>query len=59
MPDIDEILQAQLEAIESGQPVENVLLALPNDAHDLEPLIKLASAVRELPHPEFELVKVQ
>jgi mannose-6-phosphate isomerase-like protein (cupin superfamily) len=59
MPDIDEILQAQLEAIESGQPVENVLLALPSDAQGLEPLIKLASAVRELPHPEFELAKVQ
>jgi hypothetical protein len=59
MPDIDEILQTQLEAIESGQPVEDILQALPNDVQDLEPLIKLASAVRELPHPEFEFEKAQ
>jgi hypothetical protein len=59
MPDIDEILQAQLEAIESGRPVEEVLQGLTDDAVDLEPLIKLASAVRELPHPEFEFEKAQ
>ncbi|HSV85872.1 MAG TPA: DUF5666 domain-containing protein [Levilinea sp.] len=57
MPDIDAILQAQLEAIENGQPVENVLLALPSDVQHLQPLIKLASAMRELPHPEFELAR--
>jgi hypothetical protein len=43
----------------SGQPVEKVLQALPDEAHDLEALIKLASAVRELPHPEFEFEKAQ
>jgi hypothetical protein len=59
MSDIDEILQAQLEAIESGQPVDMVLQALPNEAHDLEALIMLASAVRDLPHPEFEFEQAQ
>jgi hypothetical protein len=57
MPDIDEILQAQLEAIENGRAVDDVLQALPNEVQDLEPLIKLASAVRTLPHPEFDLEK--
>jgi mannose-6-phosphate isomerase-like protein (cupin superfamily) len=59
MPDIDEILQTQLEAIESGRPVEEVLQGLSDEAFDLEPLIKLATAVRELPHPEFEFEKAQ
>jgi hypothetical protein len=59
MSDIDEILQAQLEALESGQPVDEVLQALPNEAHDLEALIMLASAVRDLPHPEFEFEQAQ
>jgi hypothetical protein len=59
MSDIDEILQAQLEALENGQPVDQVLQALPNEAHDLEALIMLASAVRDLPHPEFEFEQAQ
>ena len=52
MPDIDERLEQQLEALEKGIPLETILDGLQDDRTDLEPLIRLAAAVRSLPHPE-------
>ena len=53
MPDMDDLLQEKLEAIEKGTPVEDVLRGLPKEAEDLSSLIALAGAVRTLPHPEL------
>jgi len=52
MPDIDERLERQLEALEKGMPLDIVLSELQNERSELEPLIRLAAAVRSLPHPE-------
>lgn len=52
MPDIDERLEQQLEALEKGTPLETILDGLQDDRSDLEPLIRLAATVRSLPHPE-------
>jgi len=51
MPDIDERLEQQLEALEEGASLESVLDDLQDDRTELEPLIRLAAAVRTLPHP--------
>ncbi len=53
MPDMDELLQANLEAIEKGAPIEDILNRLPKEAEELTSLISLAHAVRVLPHPEL------
>lgn len=52
MTDLDKILQDRLQALEKGKPIESVLNDLPQEAQDLAPLIRLASAVRTLEHPE-------
>lgn len=57
MPDMDEILQEKLEAIEKGTPTEEVIHSLPAEAQELAALIRLASAVRTLPHPELNLAQ--
>lgn len=52
MPDIDERLEQQLEALEKGTPLESILSELHEERSELEPLIRLAAAVRSMPHPE-------
>ena len=52
MPNIDELLERKLEALEKGLPMERVLADIPEEAMDLKPLLVLASAIRALPHPE-------
>ena len=47
----DDILQKKLDALESGAPLEDVLKDLPEEAKELEMLIRLAAAVRNAPHP--------
>ncbi len=51
MSEIDDLLQQQLEALESGKPLTKVLQELPSGAEELVPLVRLASAVRQLTHP--------
>lgn len=51
MSDLDEIFQNQLEAIESGKPLEKVLEEMPAEESELAPLLRLASAVRTVAHP--------
>jgi hypothetical protein len=51
MIDMDDILQRQLEALEKGADLDAVVAAIPGDANELAPLIRLAAAVRNLPHP--------
>ncbi|HWQ04742.1 MAG TPA: DUF5666 domain-containing protein [Longilinea sp.] len=53
MRDPDELLQQSFEAIESGKPLEDVLHELPEDSKELVELIRLASVVRALPHPQM------
>ncbi|HSF81326.1 MAG TPA: DUF5666 domain-containing protein [Anaerolineales bacterium] len=55
MSDIDDLLQKQLEALESGKPLDTILDELPEEAAKLSDLVQLASAVRGLPHPQPEL----
>ncbi len=52
MSELDEILQKKLEALEQGQPLEQVLKDLPQEGRDLAPLIRLVSDLRSLPHPQ-------
>ncbi|MDD2696522.1 MAG: hypothetical protein PHD58_11415, partial [Anaerolineales bacterium] len=52
MSDFDQLLQKQLEALEAGAPLEQVLRELPAEARGLAPLIRLASTVRSMPHPQ-------
>jgi len=53
MRDPDELLQQSFEAIESGKPLDDVLHELPEDSKELVELIRLASVVRALPHPQM------
>src|SRR5512135_508287 len=53
MTNKDELLQQQLDALERGQPLKSVLDGLPEQERDLAPIIRLAAAVRELPHPDL------
>lgn len=48
----DELLQRELSALENGAPLDEVVNRLPEDGREFEPLIRLAAAVRSLPHPE-------
>jgi hypothetical protein len=49
----DDLLQAKLEALEAGSPLEAALADLPAaEAGELAPLLRLAYAVRTLPHPQ-------
>ncbi len=52
MPDIDEHLQQFLLALEKGEPLESVLEGMPEETEELKSLVRLAAAVRALPHPE-------
>ena len=55
MSEIDDLLQAKLEALEQGKRLDQVLTGLPPEAEELVPLVKLASAVREVAHPQSSL----
>ncbi|TLN19056.1 FecR domain-containing protein, partial [bacterium] len=59
MHDPDELLQQSLDAIESGKPLAEVLHELPEDSKEMVELIRLASAVRALPHPHMVNAPVQ
>ena len=59
MHDPDELLQHSLDAIESGTPLEDVLHELPEDSAEMVELIRLATAVRALPHPQMVNAPVQ
>ena len=48
----DQLLEKKLSALEMGSDLENVLAGLPEENEELEGLIRLAVAVRALPHPE-------
>jgi hypothetical protein len=62
MLNYDELLQKKLDQLESGAPLETVLQDLPQDddsAQEILSLIRLAAAVRNVPHPEPELSHLQ
>ena len=51
-----------LDQLESGEPLDAVLQDLPQDdasVQEIISLIRLASAVRNVPHPEPELSHLQ
>lgn len=48
----DDILQYNLDALERGSELGDVMGNLPEGNADLVPLIQLAATVRNLPHPE-------
>jgi hypothetical protein len=52
MLNYDDLLQQELARLENGQPLEELLAGLPPESAGLAPLIRLAAAVRSLPHPE-------
>ncbi|MBE0695848.1 MAG: FecR domain-containing protein [Anaerolineaceae bacterium] len=52
MLNYDDLLQQKITDIENGLPIEKVVAELPAEAKELEPLIRLAAAVRGMPHPE-------
>ena len=52
MLDLDDILQNKIDEIENGASIEDVLRDLPGEAGEIKDLIRLASAVRTVPHPE-------
>jgi hypothetical protein len=50
----DEQLQQKLEALKQGESLESLLSDLDGSDEELEGLIRLASAIRSMPHPEPE-----
>ena len=52
MSELDELLQHQLEALEAGSAVEIVQAKLPQREEELASLVNLASAIRNISHPE-------
>lgn len=52
MLDYDDILQKKIDEIEHGASIEDALRDLPEEAGEIKDLIRLASAVRTVPHPE-------
>src|SRR4030067_1910283 len=48
----DQRLEQKLSALEMGSDLENVLAGLPEENQQLAGLVRLAAAVRALPHPE-------
>ena len=51
MSDLDAVLQEKIAELESGQQIESLLTDLQEEASELEPLLRLAAAVRSVPHP--------
>jgi hypothetical protein len=58
MDNKDDFLQQQLQALENGDDLEQVAAGLSEEDQDLAQLIRLASAIRSLPHPEPERAAV-
>lgn len=54
----DDLLQKHLTAIENGTPLGKVLADLPEEMNDLAPLISLAAAMQNLPHPKPQLAYI-
>jgi hypothetical protein len=52
MPNKDEFLQQMLQALEEGERLERVLDDLPEEDRELGSLLRLATAIRSVPHPE-------
>lgn len=48
----DELLQQQLDALEKGDALDEVLSRLVDEDEQLAPLIRLAAAIRSMPHPD-------
>lgn len=59
MPNYDDILQNSLHNLEKGLPLDAVMRDLPEDAEELSGLIRLAAAVRAIPHPEPQTASAQ
>lgn len=55
MSKLDDLLQQKLEALESGQALEDVIAELPEEARELGALISLASALQTMPHPQLQM----
>ena len=55
MSNLDDLLQQQLEALEKGRSIDEVVEQVPAGAEELAPLIRLVSAVRRLSHPNPQL----
>src|SRR3972149_9853998 len=54
MADMDALLQNQLEALESGKHLEQVIRELPPEAKELAPLLSLAFAVGRVTNPQTQ-----
>lgn len=54
MSNQDDLLQQKLEALKSGEALESVLSELEAGDEELEGLVRLASAIRTMSHPEPE-----
>jgi len=52
MPELDELLEQELQALENGRPLQSVLAELPQEAGELAALIRLVSDIRALPYPQ-------
>lgn len=59
MSDTEQLLQESLKDIEAGIPVEEVLSRLPAESDELPQLIRMAVALRSMPHPEPTATDVQ
>jgi len=59
MSDTEQLLQESLKDIEAGIPVDEVLSRLPAGSDELTQLIRMAVAVRSVPHPEPTAADVQ
>ena len=59
MTSLDDLLQAYLERIEAGEPVEDVVRDLPPDqAEELESLLTVAVIINRVQHPEPNRVRM-
>ena len=54
MADMDALLQNQLEALENGKHLEQVIKELPPEANELAPLLSLAFAVGRVTNPQTQ-----
>lgn len=59
MSNNDELLQQKLLALETGIPLEMVLAGIGSENQELLELIRLAAAMRSLPHPEMRAEHAQ
>lgn len=57
MHNMDELLQKQLEALEKGADPETVLAKHPDENGENNQLMRLATAIRKLPHPALPAEK--